>query len=100
MLLPVGSPWGTGTKALEAALESCVVQLRQAAMDACEERVMEEVEAAVDGPAWMTITQMPSDLWMQLRSIIKQALKQSVASIDRELDTYGCAVCHVLSLCP
>lgn len=67
-----------------------MLQVRQRAVDECEAHVMEEVEAAVDGPAWMTITQMPQDLWLQLRSIIKQALKQSVTSIDRELDGYGC----------
>lgn len=91
VLQPVGSPWATGADGLHDALEASVVQMRQRAMNACEAQVMEEVEAAVDGPAWMTISQMPQDLWLQLRSIIKQALKQSVSSIDRELDGYGCA---------
>lgn len=89
-LLPVGSPWETGAEGFREVLQASVVQLRKQAIDACEAQVMEEVEAAVDGPAWMTITQMPADLWLQLRSIIKQALKQSVMSIDKELDGYGC----------
>jgi hypothetical protein len=53
----------------------------------------------VDGPAWLLISSMPQDLWMQLRGIVKQALKQSVTSIDRELRGYGCASALTLHGC-
>lgn len=99
MLVPSGAPWKTGHEALRAALDAAAASERQRAMEACEAHVMEEVEAAVDGPAWMVISSMPQDLWMQLRGIIKQALKQSITSIDRELAGFGCVLAAPTQSC-
>ena len=89
-LLPNGADYDTGAADFAAALQSAEMAVRDRVLQSCEARAMEEVEAAVDGPAWMIISQFPPDLWLQLRSVMKQALKQSVASVDQELRGYGC----------
>lgn len=58
---------------------------------ACEDKAMEDVEAAVDGPAWMLISELPADLWPQLRAVMKQALKQSISNVDQALSGFGYA---------
>eukprot|EP00892_Ulva_mutabilis_P007514 jgi/Ulvmu1/5134/UM021_0151.1 len=87
--LPEGTDYGTGAEDFAAALHVAEAAARTKVLRACEAQAMEEVEAAVDGPAWMLISQFPSDLWLQLRALMKQALKQSVASVDQAVHGYG-----------
>ena len=88
-LLPELAEYDSATAGFAAALESAETAARNSAVQTCEAKAMEDVEAAVDGPAWMLISQLPSDLWPQLRSLMKQALKRSVASVDQELSGFG-----------
>lgn len=85
-----GSGWPKDSDKMSSALDAVEAALRQEAVAACEHRCLEEMEAAVDGPGWLVITQMPTDLWMQLRSIVKHALKHGVATVETELKGYGC----------
>lgn len=91
-LMPEGADYDAGAQEFAAALHCAEVAVRAEVLHACEVRAMEDVEAAVDGPAWMLISQFPPDLWLQLRSVMKQALKQSVASVDQALLGYGCGL--------
>jgi len=88
-LLPDGMDYDIGTADFTAALESADAAARDRVVHLCEAQAMEDVEAAVDGPAWLLISQLPADLWPQLRSVMKQALKQSVANVDKELSGFG-----------
>lgn len=90
-LLPDGADYDIGTAGFAAALESAEAAARDCVVHRCEAQAMEDVEAAVDGPAWLLISQLPADLWPQLRAVMKQALKQSVANVDKELDGFGYA---------
>ena len=94
-LLVPGSGWPDGAAQLSKELDDVQRHVRDEAVRACEHRCLEEMDAAVDGPGWLVITKLPTDLWVQLRAIVKQALKHGVTTVDAELEGYGCVTLHL-----
>jgi hypothetical protein len=90
-LLVPGTGWADGAAELAAALDAAERTTRDAAVAACEKNCLDEMEAAVDGPGWAVIEKLRTDLWTQLRALMKQALKHGIALADAELEGYGCA---------
>ena len=86
-----GSDWSTELESTATALDAVEEEVRREAVQRCEARCLEEMEVAVDGPGWLVMSKMPTDLWVQLRAIVKQALKHGVATVESELKGYGCA---------
>ena len=78
---------------MSAALDAVESKLRDDALAECKRICSEDMEAAVDGPGWMVITELPTDLWARLRGIVKQAVKQALALTSQRLQGFGCACC-------
>ena len=89
LLLP-HSAWDDGAEDMRAALDAVELQIRSDAVADCERACLDDMEAAVDGPGWLVITELPTDLWARLRAIVKQALKQNVATVSSRLKGFGC----------
>lgn len=89
-MLVTDSGWNDGSSELRAKLAHTYASIRANAIAACEARCAEEMEAAADGPGWLVIQELPPDLWARLRVIVRQALKHSVTTMDKELRGYGC----------
>lgn len=86
-----GSEWSAGIEEMTGSAQAVVEGVRGAHVDACRAAMVEEVEAAVEGPTWEVLSQLPEELWTQLRQIVKNAISSAVARLDGKLTGYGCA---------
>jgi hypothetical protein len=89
LLLP-NSGWDDGSADMRTALDAVETKVRTDAIAECERICQDDMEAAVDGPGWLVITELPTDLWARLRAIVKQALKQNVTTVSARLKGFGC----------
>jgi hypothetical protein len=89
-----GSGWAVRDGEMRESAQATVEALRDEFVGECRSAVIEEVEAAVEGPTWEVLTLNPDDLWVQLRQIVKNGISSAVQRLDAKLTGYRCSAAH------